>query len=186
VTVAVTAAPVVACVGNRDRRDDHGAGGGREPKRETAAALLDGRPLGHRRPDARAVAACWCDRRGRPLPHVQPIDSSKHAEGDVMRPALVERVAEQRPGANHFPAIEGFEALVHQRFGNAELLGLGAARAIDVRTGAVVIPVEEQDARPQVDGGVELTGKIAIETRHEQLLDAPLVFTGWRLGPARA
>ena len=61
------------------------------------------------------------------------------------------------------------------------LFGLRAARAIDVGARPIVRAIQKQHARPQVDGGVEFAGKVVIETRHEQMLDAPFVFNGLRL-----
>ena len=76
---------------------------------------------------------------------------------------------------------------MNQRFRDAVLFRLRAARPIDVRAGPVVAPIEEQHAGPEVDGGFELAGKIMIETRHEELLNPRVVFGARvRLGGARA
>ena len=104
-----------------------------------------------------------------------------------MRRALIERVAQQRAGAHHFALVERFEAFVHERFGDALLLGLRAARAIDVGARPIVVAIEEQHARPEVDGRFELAGEIVIEAGDEQMLDPRVVFGAWqRLGAARA
>ena len=63
-----------------------------------------------------------------------------------------------------------------QRFGNALLLRLRAARAIDVGARAIVIAIEKQHAGPEIDGRFELAREIVIEPRHEEMLDAPFVF----------
>ena len=63
-----------------------------------------------------------------------------------------------------------------ERFGHALLLGLRAARAIDVGAGAIVIAIEEQHARPEIDGRFELAGEIVIEPRDEEMLDARVLF----------
>ena len=60
---------------------------------------------------------------------------------------------------------------MQQRFGFALLLGLGAARALDVRARAIVVAIEEQDARPQVDGLVVVVGEVVVEAGEQELLD---------------
>ena len=76
---------------------------------------------------------------------------------------------------------------MHQRFGNALLLGLRAARAIDVGARAIVSAIEEQHARPEIDGRFELAREIVIEPRDEEMLDPRFVFGARvRLGAARA
>ena len=91
-----------------------------------------------------------------------------------MRRALIERIAQQRAGARHFAAVESLEAFVDQGFGDALLLGLRAARAIDVGARPIVVAIEEQHARPEVDGRFELAREIVIEARDEEILDARL------------
>ena len=76
---------------------------------------------------------------------------------------------------------------MHERFRNALLLGLRAAGAIDVGARAIVIAIEKQHARPEVDGRFELVREIVIETGHEEMLDPRVVIGAWkRLGAARA
>ena len=125
-------------------------------------------------------AAARAPRRDDARAGVEAIDAADDAERDVVRRALIERVAQQRARANHFALVEGGEPFVHQRFGNALLLRLRAARAIDVGARAIVIAIEKQHAGPEIDGRFELARKIVIEPRHEEVLDAPFVFGGWR------
>ena len=76
---------------------------------------------------------------------------------------------------------------MHQRFGNALLLGLRAAGAIDVGARAIVVAIEEQHAGPEVDGRFELAREIVIEPGDQEMLDPRVVFGAWkRLGAARA
>ena len=71
--------------------------------------------------------------------------------------------------------------------GDALLLGLRAARAIDVSAGPIVAAIEEQHAGPEIDGLFELAREIVIETRDEEILDSRLIFGARRrLGAARA
>ena len=92
-----------------------------------------------------------------------------------MRRPLIERVTQQRAGANDLTAIERFETFMNERFGNSLLLRLRAAGAIDVGPRAIMMSVEKQYARPEIDRGFELSGKIVIEAGHQQMLDPRVV-----------
>jgi hypothetical protein len=64
--------------------------------------------------------------------------------------------------------------------------GLGAACPIDVRARAIVVAIEEQDTRPEVDGGFELAGEVVIQPGDEQVLDSRVLAGGaWRGGLGR-
>lgn len=95
-----------------------------------------------------------------------------------MRGALVEGIAQERPSADDLATIERFEALVHERLRDSLLLGLSASGPIDIGARSIVGAIEKEHARPQVDGGIELTREIVIEPGDEQMLDAALVFGG--------
>ena len=56
--------------------------------------------------------------------------------------------------------------------GLALQLGLRAARALDIGARAIVVAIEKQHARPEVDGLFVLTGEVLVEPGEEQLLDA--------------
>jgi hypothetical protein len=121
------------------------------------------------------------------LADFETIDASQHAEGQVVRGALIERVAQQRASAAHLSTIECLEPLMDQRFGRALLLCLRAARAIDIGAGSIMIAIEEEHARPKVDGGFEFAREVVVETGDEQMLDARIVFGAvMRRGRARA
>ena len=62
-----------------------------------------------------------------------------------------------------------------QGLGNALLLRLRAARAIDVGAGAIVIAIEKEHPGPEVDRLLELTGEIVIEAGDQQILDPGVV-----------
>ncbi len=75
---------------------------------------------------------------------------------------------------------------MHERLGLALPLGLSPPHPVDVGAGPVVGAIEEQDARPDVDGLVHPPGEVLVEPRHEQLLDARLAFgVGQRIGQWR-
>ena len=63
---------------------------------------------------------------------------------------------------------------MQQFFRFALPLRLRASRALDVRTRAIVAPVEKQHARPHVDGRLVGTGKVVIEPLEQQLFDTRL------------
>ena len=92
-----------------------------------------------------------------------------------MRRALIERVAQQRACAIDFSLTKGFETLMDQRLGNALLLRLSAARALDVGARPIVAAIEKQHASPEVDGLFEFTRKVVIKAGHEQVLDPRLI-----------
>jgi glutamate formiminotransferase / 5-formyltetrahydrofolate cyclo-ligase len=74
---------------------------------------------------------------------------------------------------------------VQQFFRFTLSLGERASGAIDVRTGAGMIPVEEQRSGPDVDRLIVLSGEIVIETGEEELLDLRLTIR-FRHGLMRA
>ena len=67
--------------------------------------------------------------------------------------------------------MKRLDALVEHGFGFALSLGLSTARPLDVSAGAAVVPIEKQDARPEIDGLFVLIGEIQVEAREQQLLD---------------
>ena len=64
------------------------------------------------------------------------------------------------------PAMQQFFAL-------ALPLCLRTARALDVRASTAMPPLEEGDARPDVDGFFVAPGEIAIQPGEQEFLDAP-------------
>ena len=61
---------------------------------------------------------------------------------------------------------------VDELFPFALALGNRAACTLDVRPRARMAAVQEQDAGPDVDGKLVLSGKIMVEAGQEQFLDA--------------
>ena len=64
---------------------------------------------------------------------------------------------------------------MNERLGDPLLLGLGAPRAIDIGPRSIVRAIEEQDACPQADGGLEFAREIVIESVNEESLDSRVV-----------
>ena len=58
-------------------------------------------------------------------------------------------------------------------------LGLRAARPLDVGARAIVMPIEKQHARPEVDGLFVVAGEVLVEAGEQELLD-PRVAIGAR------
>ncbi len=86
----------------------------------------------------------------------------------------------------HIALVKRLDALMKNSFGFALPLGLGAPRPLDVGAGAAVVPIEEQDARPEIDGLFVLIGEILIEARKQQLLDSCVPLgAAQRLGRSR-
>jgi hypothetical protein len=102
---------------------------------------------------------------------IEAIDAAEDTEGEVVGRAAIESVAQQQARPFDVSAVEGVEALMHERLVLALAFGLCASSAFDVRACAIVVPIEEQHAGPEVDGGFEPTGEVLIEPGDEELLD---------------
>ena len=84
---------------------------------------------------------------------------------------MIESGSQQLTRTRDVAVAKGVEALVEKRFRFALALSLGTPRTFDIRTRAIVMPIEEQHARPEIDGVVVVAREILIETREEQLLN---------------
>ena len=102
----------------------------------------------------------------------EPIDPFQHALGIVLRRAAVERVGDEAASTGDIASLKRLNPLMKDRLRLPLQLGLRAARAIDIRTRAIVVPIEEQHARPEVDRLFVLTEEVLVEPGKEQLLDA--------------
>ena len=104
-------------------------------------------------------------------PRFEPVQPIEHGER-LFRAA---RRCRSRPAAaGGFVAVAAAErgdAVLQQLFGLALPLGQRAARALDVGARARVAAVEEQRARPDVDGVLVVGGEVVIEADEQQLLD---------------
>jgi hypothetical protein len=96
---------------------------------------------------------------------------------------MVERVTDQCPCPRDVTGVEGIDRLMQGGIGLAFAFGLSPAGAFNVRTRAVVLPIEKQDAGPQIDGVFVAVGEVFVETAEQQLLDPRIAFrAGKRLG----
>ncbi len=118
---------------------------------------------------------------------IQAIDSAEHTQRQVVRSAALQRIEQQFTRSRNVTAAEGFETLMNQLFGRALLLGLRASRPIDIGARTVVRAIQEQDPRPEIDGGFEFTGEVVVEAGDEKMFDSRVVFCAFGpLGGATA
>jgi hypothetical protein len=71
--------------------------------------------------------------------------------------------------------------LMHERFGFTLSLGLRTTCPFDVGARPVVVPIEKQHARPDVDGLVVLRREVMIETGEQQAFNARVAFSDAQL-----
>ena len=102
----------------------------------------------------------------------EPIDAIQHPLRVVSRRAPIERVGDEAASAGDIAGLKRLDALMQHRFRLPLQLGLRTARAIDIGPRPIVMPIEEQDARPEVDGLFVLAEEILVEPGKKQLLDA--------------
>ena len=102
----------------------------------------------------------------------EPIDPIQHPLRIVSRRAAIERVGDESAGAGDIAGLERLDALMQHRLRLPLQLGLRTARAIDIGPRAIVMPIEEQDARPEIDRLFVLAEEILVEPGKKQLLDA--------------
>ena len=99
---------------------------------------------------------------------IQPLE---HGERFFGRRAAVDRGLQQAARFVAVAAVERGDAVLQQLFGLALPLGQRAARPLDVGARAGMAAVEEQRARPDVDGELVLGGEVVIEADEQELLD---------------
>ena len=125
-------------------------------------------------------------RKRRRLSGAEPLDAVEHPLRVVSRRAAIERIGNQAAGARDIAGLKGRHPLVQDRFGLPLQLGLRVASAVDVGARPIVMPIEEQHARPEVDGRFVVTEEILIEPGEQQLLDAGVALRlGQRVGRVR-
>lgn len=132
----------------------------------TACVGFDGSGILRRSIDSQVSRGC-----GR-LCGAQPFDPIEHPLGIVQRCSTLDGIGHEAARQCHIAFVKRFDALMKDGFGFALPLGLCATRPLDVGAGSTVVTIEEQDARPQVDGLFVLGGEILIEAREQQLLDS--------------
>ena len=114
-------------------------------------------------------------RHGSRGPHARRLEAVEPLEQDegffAVRAALDGR-GQQRSRRARIAAIERGRARVQQLIAFPLTLGDGAARAVDVRLGPRMAPIEEEHARPDADGELVLSDKVVIEPGEEEVFDA--------------
>ncbi len=124
----------------------------------------------------------WCGR----LCNAKPLDAIEHALRVVERRPSLNGVGDEAPSEGHVPLVKRFDALMKNSLRLALPLGLGAPRTLDVGASAAVVPIEEQDTRPEIDRLFVLIGEVLIEASKQQLLDSCVPLgAAQRLGRSR-
>ena len=132
-----------------------------------------------------------------PIPgYIRGILQALRERGDAVRPGDVIMHNDAYGGASHgpdvgfavpvfrdgrlvaFAAPERVDAVLQHLLGLALALGHRAARALDVRARAGMVPVEKQRTRPDVDRLLILRREIVIEADEEELLDLRVAIDG--------
>ena len=88
-----------------------------------------------------------------------------------MRAATRDRSGKQRSRLGHVTAVTGCNTGVQQRLGFPDPFGDRRPRPVDVRPGPLVGPIQEQHPCPDVDGALQPSPNVVIETRQQQLFD---------------
>jgi hypothetical protein len=117
----------------------------------------------------RGVPSPWVRRC---LPHAEPVDPIQHPFGVVSWRTAIKRVGDQAAGVGDITGLKRGDALMKNGLRFALQFRLRAAGAIDVGPRAVVMPIEKEGPRPQIDRLFVLAEKILIEPGEKQLLDA--------------
>jgi len=102
------------------------------------------------------------------------------------RRSAIDRRLQQTTGLLAIAAVKRRDTVLQQLFRLALPLGERAARPLDVGTRPGMAPVEEQRARPHVDGELVAGGEVVIEAIEQELLDFRVAIrTGRRAVRAR-
>ena len=104
------------------------------------------------------------------------IDAREKCERHVVGAAALHRGVQHLTGRFDLSPLERRHAVVKQFLRFALLFGHRAAGAIDVGACSRVIAIEEQRARPDVDGLRVMRRKILIESRKQQAFDFGVAF----------
>ena len=99
--------------------------------------------------------------------HLEPLDPVLHRPRFVMRAATRDRSGKQRPRLGHVTAVTGCNTGVQQRLGFPDPFGDRRPRPVDVRPGPRVGAIQEQHPCPDVDGALQPSPNVVIETRQQ-------------------
>ena len=100
----------------------------------------------------------------------------------IVLPRLGDRLDKELAGSRSFALLHQGLALVQHLVGPPLTLGDGGPGAIDIGAGARVRSIEEQDARPEMDGFFVPAVEVFVETLDEQRFDAAVPIGGVGLG----
>ena len=106
------------------------------------------------------------------------LHASEEYERLIARGALIHRSGQQVARPFHLSGFICLEAPVQKLFRLALTLGNRLSCAIDVGTGTVVIPVQKDHARPDIDRLFVFATEVVVETRKEKFFDARRAFGG--------
>src|SRR5438105_3688091 len=99
-------------------------------------------------------------------------DAIEQHQRAVARRALTDRACQQFARGLDITSFVRVQAAVQELLGLALTLGDRLARPIDVGASAIVIPVEENDARPDIDRLFVVFREVMIEAGDEKFFDA--------------
>jgi hypothetical protein len=120
------------------------------------------------------------------LCNAKPLDAIEHALRVVERRPPLNGVGDEAPSEGHVALVKRFDALMKNSLRLALPLGLGAPRTLNVGASAAVVPIQEQDTRPEIDRLFVLIGEVLIEASKQQLLDSRVPLgAAQRLGRSR-
>jgi hypothetical protein len=94
-----------------------------------------------------------------------------------VRASALDRRIQQVTGGLNLASLERGNAVVQQFVRFPLLLGQGASRTLDVRTGPRMSSVEKQCARPDINRLRVIGGEIVIESAQQQLFDFRVTFS---------
>jgi hypothetical protein len=97
--------------------------------------------------------------------HLETLDQVQHRPRLVVRSATLDSSREQRPRFGDVTAVTGFDTGMQQRLGFPDSFGDRRPRPVDVGPGPRVAAIQEQHPSPDVDGALEPSPKVVIETR---------------------
>jgi hypothetical protein len=120
------------------------------------------------------------------LCNAKPLDAIEHALRIVERRPSLDGIGDEASSQGHVALVKRLDALMKNSLRLALPLGLRTPRTLDIRASAAVVPIEEQDTRPEIDRLFVLIGEVLIETGKQQLLDSCVSLgAAQRLGRSR-
>jgi hypothetical protein len=112
----------------------------------------------------------------------EPAQAIEQRQRFVRARAALDGGCQEAPGGRAVATAERLDAAVQDLFTLALALCDRAPRAFHVGTRPRVSVIEEEDARPDADCALVLTGKVVIESGEEEMLDASLAIPFLKIG----